>query len=438
MHAFVFPLVVLWAIAPGEIRTLAKHIEQSQIRRLLVIPEALVRNKDGRVAFSDDAPLARAVADRVRQQLGETLGKTCSLLDPQGIEQDIAGWTEEDLRSDHKYAALASSRQAALVAVLAEPGDRGAVELHLRLYTARGKEAEVTLDVCPTLSDFAYAGRSFEVRRWNGPTLEIPRFTDPEDRELMLGQGPHYEEMQLCKLLRAWPEGDRRHPLGEGNPAFTATFLVDGRPRPLEIHGGDFYLPVEIGERLAIRLRQNMAESILLAIYIDGHNTFGQVAEHPQVTPVGRMWNLRRDGGWDLRGWHLLEGPTGAKERPFVIQQRGVEGAKPDRIGDRAGMITMIAYTNGVEGIPGVPTGDLQTSGATGLCIGGDAARDVTLKRSAGSKGLMLFAATVRYRSRAELARIPETEEPRKTPICTLPGPYQNLHQENEASPQGE
>ena len=394
MTSLLIPLL-LFASEPGGFADLVEHLRQAPEQRVAVFPELLSVDGDGRRRLAGDQPHAREVARRIHTRLRQALPETVEMVSRQDVETAVRMWSADDLNDPAKLSALAESLGGVGVVLVSgrmeSPTD---LQLELDLYTPAGHQFTARQGYPLTISDLAYAGRSFEVRRWQGNQLLPVGFSAKVNNTTTLGLGTGYEILQARCL-----EKDLEHPLRIEPLQFDLAFHVDGERRELVWIDGECYLPLETKESVVIYLRQNQAESILLGIYIDGVNTYGRVLEHPESTPVRRLWALSSAGAAEISGWRSADGE---EEEPFVIERRAMRHDDDDRLGDREGMITVIAYTNGTDGIPDVPTRPLVMR-STELRFGGGEKREVEVERVTASRGLMLFALTVHYRSKHEI-----------------------------------
>ncbi|QGJ70690.1 Hypothetical protein PBC10988_23880 [Planctomycetales bacterium 10988] len=276
-----------------------------------------------------------------------------------------------------------------------------------------------------TLSQAAYAGESFEVRRWvPDPATGATKIVATVDLEVpephAFGQGEQYEKLQYKNLN---PEA--LHPLNNRQCPFGFELRVAGQARTTEPFEKDLYVELNPGEEYAVRFWNKSDRPVFFAIYIDGMNSIGKEHEQPFETPTARTWYVPPDGDLrEINGWYTINrsGQKYFSER-FTITPASESVAGGGGFSDNLGMVTVIAYTYDMDDIPKAP--DLEKVARRGISptfgtgAGSREDRELTFDPNAKKKGIMLASMTVHYRTRQQLdemrygteAAAEETEE---------------------------
>lgn len=252
------------------------------------------------------------------------------------------------------------------------------------------------------LSDAAYMGESWELRRWNADGSKLLNVgledSGASPKSALFGTGPRMEQRQY-----KWIDRSRPHPLVDGTkfPA-SVEVVVNGNTRPLIAAAPNQYVELESGEEPVIKVANNGAKDIYALVFVDGINVMGKKREHPgEVIGKDRHRLLKRGQGFDFEGWYTPKaGNTWSVESFKLTDERSSVAAEQGST-DRVGMITVLFYTVGWEGV--VP-GDrfLQSGGRLGF--GSGRTRPVELDASnADAPGLLLSAVTIRYGRKSEV-----------------------------------
>jgi hypothetical protein len=256
------------------------------------------------------------------------------------------------------------------------------------------------------LSDAAYMGESWELRRWSDDGLTLLNVgledSGASPKDALFGTGPRMEQRQY-----KWIDRSRRHPLAAGSKFPAAVeVVVNGSSRPLISAGQNLYVALEDGEEPVIKVANHGTKDVYALVFVDGINVMGKKREHPgEVIAKDRHRLLKRGEGFNFEGWYTQKaGNTWNVESFKLTDERDSVAAEQGSI-DRVGMITVLFYSVGWEGV--VP-GDrfLQSGGRLGF--GSGRTRPVELDASnADAPGLLLSAVTIRYARKSEIAALP-------------------------------
>ena len=259
------------------------------------------------------------------------------------------------------------------------------------------------------LSDAAYMGESWELRRWSddGSTLLNVGLEDSgaSPKTALFGTGPRMEQRQY-----KWIDRSRPHPLTEDTKVpVSVEVVVNGRSRPLIAATQNQYVALEAGEEPVIRVANNGPKDVYALAFVDGVNVLGKKREHPgEVIAKDRHRLLKRGQGFDFEGWYTHKAGNIWNVESFKLTDERSSVAAEQGSTDRVGMITVLFYTVGWEGV--VP-GDrfLQSGGRLGF--GSGRTRPVELDASnADAPGLLLSAVTIRYARKSEVDALSTTK----------------------------
>ncbi len=161
----------------------------------------------------------------------------------------VAGASREfkasDLRDDDtKLQILLNTNAEVLILGVQTSDEDVAAEMNLVAWAPPAPMANPQFDVSyrhevhHSLSDLAFAGKSFELRRWNGQALTLPGFrADVADKKELVGLGYQHELRQAQSLRPSLP-----HPLSiKGFPIRMDT-LINNQQRQI----------VPIGDKLLL------------------------------------------------------------------------------------------------------------------------------------------------------------------------------------------
>ena len=202
------------------------------------------------------------------------------------------------------------------------------------------------------LSDAAYMGESWELRRWSedGSTLLNVGLEDTgaSPKSALFGTGPRMEQRQY-----RWVDRTRPHPLTEGSgfPA-SVQIVVDGKQRPLHAVGANQYVALEVDEEPVIRVTNSGSKDVYALVFVDGINVLGKKREHPGEVIAKDHHRLLKPGtDFTFEGWYTPKSENTWNVESFKLtDERNSVAAEAGSL-DRIGMITCLFYTVGWEGV---------------------------------------------------------------------------------------
>lgn len=212
-----------------------------------------------------------------------------------------------------------------------------------------------------SLADAVYRGRSAEFFRWDGERLRV-LFAFGQHQKERIPLAPS-DGNDLSARLEA---NDHINPIINPNCPYKVRFEFDGKPRALTIPvdrnpskivggpsktfadwGGHVFLPIEPGETPVIKLTNDGAKRVMVALFVDGVNVLGKRRELPDERCATWVLDAKKEG--TFRGWYT--GPRGEEQvEPFVLEpwQRSIAGKLGlERDADQAQAITIVVFTEG-------------------------------------------------------------------------------------------
>lgn len=417
-------LLVACTLCGAEPADLGDRVEQSGLRKIVVCPRAIARAdfRSKGEFVGDIGPQGDFAAQQLYDRLVNRFGKR--VVPQQTAAEAMANLTANELAQPKALAEIRSQTGADALAVLLITNSSSRYYLTETLYDLRNAESVETDGQAAQqqqvaqpihsesivsdkgLSDAAYEGRSFEVRRWDGATL-IPIGLDAGTAALSEanGWGSEFEKEHLAKL-----KSQSRHPLEDPALPYQFEVAVQGQVRKPERIGDRLYIQLEPGEEFAVRVGNSTGHKLFMGIWIDGVNIYGKMLEHPLNVPTYRCWVVRdglRDG--ELAGWFELDkkGMSTGRIHHFAIGERSQALAVRQGAGDSLGMITCIVYTDGLQGFAHPKGPRVSKDSAVpryGVVEGAEEKKLVTYDK--GVKGIMLAAVTLYYRSGEELKEL--------------------------------
>lgn len=427
-------IALLASVGATDIDGLVDTLSATGCRRIAIYPELLQQTKAGELKHPFAAQQSVEEMDRVRSRIEASSNESLEILETRALEHafDSVDFHANDVTDQDKVdAVLKQTGCDALVYGVGESTRSATAKIRLNYMISSARispsrtnadsehpgnapsdealptdQLTATLQVSHTLSDLAFSGLSFEARRWVDGQMTYPGFRNDlmlEARKMLAGIGEGHESFQAGFL-----RDDLTHPLASPDFPFQILIKVTGAQgiettRPLQAIGGEFYLPVSDGEQIATYFQNRTSKDVLLGLYIDGENSRGKVYQHPRQTRTEGHWWLKANTVTRVRGWAIADavqdepGKLKSNLSSFVVRRESTP--RGDRMaGDPHGSIVAIFYTNGTEGIdvpPPVVT--------MGVDIEAGDPEPAILRTRPGSKGLMLAAVTIFYRTHEEL-----------------------------------
>jgi hypothetical protein len=255
--------------------------------------------------------------------------------------------------------------------------------------------------VSPSLSDGAYMGESWELRRWTDAGLTNVGFDETGDgggSVSPFGAGPVYEERQYAMVRR-----DRPHPLLDPAFPYPVEIVVGSEVRaPVQVDG-KLYVALEPGEVYAIRVKNLGPRPIYSAVFVDGINILGKTRETPASC---RYWSLKAGEPATFRGWYTgMEGSF--KEEEFMVAPADDTVAVGQGFDQNLGLITVVDYTVGMADVPEAPTLKAMVTGGTFGTGTSGKTRELKLEQRAGDRpGVILAAVTIHYATSSQIKQL--------------------------------
>ena len=201
----------------------------------------------------------------------------------------------------------------------------------------------------------------------------------------------------------------------KGEPRIPMSCVIDGRPSMM----------VELNpeETYEVHLGNLSSRPVFAAVYVDGVGSIDGVRAEPAQLPSWRHWHLTKRVG-RIRGWTNIPRdaagrPTGPQQvLPFQVVPRDSSVAMHAGFDQNVGMITVIFYTSGIDGVQQPTPQESRLLAARGSArsdfgTGAGAASQASLDFFQGGDrpALMLAAVTYHYRSRDEIASMSQQSQ---------------------------
>jgi hypothetical protein len=416
----------------------AQSIVESGHKRVAVIPAVISRRGDIESTSGELGPRGRLMAHELYNQLvscsqkGDFKGKF-QVIPERTVRRAIQsrGFSLEDLgdpvkaRDFFKFVGADSG----VTAGCDESGDLGkltAIDNTMASKDVINTEVVDAFDNATTYSqDFiedrtlakaAYSGESWEIRRWNDGKLENLGI-DLDDKKAF-GKGNKWEVWQYERLNEGLA-----HPYEIPDFPYEMAIVVDGEvrePQPFQgVHGTQYVVELNPGEKYSLRMKNESDEPVFAAIFIDGVNTIDKVRAEPEDLETRRHWFLKPDGKESLiSGWYVIDRDENRipKDEQYYNEFKIVPREETVAFGlglddDRIGIITVVYYTVGMDGIDQPDDEELKSRGLPTAQFGtgmGDR-KDQSLEfPKAGQKprGIILATESYYYRTKEELVEL--------------------------------
>ena len=395
---------------------LAAEIVQAGYKRVGVLPRFIVREPGKEEELGGSiGPQADLYAEDLEDELAAAASDRFKVVEGRLMKKAFKNLTLESLSDKdalRKVADGVGGLDALIVGTVvdgreaqggAEPG-AGGLNVRCRLIDLKdgGLAASTREQVGVSLSDAAYMGESWELRRWTKDGLANVGLDDQAAADgaavSPFGAGPVYEAAQYPKIRR-----DRPHPLLDPEFPYPIQITVDDQVRqPVKV-GDQLYVTLEPGDVYKIRVKNQCPQRVYLSLFVDGINTLGKQREHPSSS---RYWSLDAGAEALFRGW--VTGEAGKyHEEEFMIAPADQTVGYQQGFSEKLGIITAVFYTVGTEGVPEAPTMKAaMVSGTFGTGTSGKT-RELSLEDKAGARpGIILAAVTIRYVTSSELKQI--------------------------------
>jgi len=269
-----------------------------------------------------------------------------------------------------------------------------------------------------TFSKAAYAGDSFELRRWQGNELvniglesQHPQFDEESNWQFGLG-----EKWELAQYQYLKPSFE--HPLDDESFPFEVQIAVDDYGRKPRRVGDKYVVRLEPSEEYYVYVKSKCSQPVMVAVYVDGLNSIDKERREPSDLEPGRHWSLKADYAMKIPGWYVINKDKQTQQgNKFRIVERADSLAAQQGFEDNIGMITVIFYAN--DAVSGqyvkYPKDELLENARSALGksefgTGAGTEFNEDLAFESVKRGLLLGAVTLYYRSGAEIARIESGE----------------------------
>lgn len=389
------------SVVAADMGDFAHSLVESQHRTVAIFPEVLEETEDGSYRLPLPMQQSKVEMERVYLRLKHVASDTLTFVEPKTVRRAALQFSVRELnRNDVRTQILKNAEADVLVLGVQSPGMEASSELTLVAWAPFAPQPDVSLpqETRRSLSDLAFAGKSFEIRRWQGNELTLPGFrADAAGTQRLYGLGYWHELDQAQQLRSQLP-----HPLSIEDFPLKIVIAVDEQPRDLVPVGDRFYLTASDGERIEFWFQNRSNHKVLVALYIDGENTLGQAYQHPLQTPTENHWVLPPHQKKRVRGWYSL---VNRETSPLLVKRKSGPTAAA-AAGDPSGAITAIFYTDGTPGVD-VPA----PIHVRGVDIGAGEPEPAELRTMPGKKGLMLAAVTIHYRSPEEMKTLLEQHQ---------------------------
>ncbi|NUQ64836.1 MAG: hypothetical protein HUU20_20425 [Pirellulales bacterium] len=391
-------------------------IVENGYRRVGVLPQFIVRQGADEKLGGSLGPQGDLFAEQLGKQLLRTSQGKYRVIDDRQMRAAFAGMSLADLGK--RESLLAASKKVGgmdglVVGTLTDlrqlpPGEsRPELDVEARLIDVRDSSAVADAQTSRflTLSDAAYMGESWELRRWT-PGGIVSVGLDPKpfaNTYLPFAPGPYNEENQYRAILR-----NRPHPLVDSQCPYRMSIVVDGQQRPWVPVKDRFYVALEPGDTYQIRVESASPRPAYLSLFVDGINILGKTREHPSAS---KFWHLAAGQKSQFAGWTTGSGGQ-YKQEEFIIAPADSTVAAGQGFGQQLGMITAVYYTVGLDGLPEPPAEQpesplsmtLGASMADTFGTGAGRESELTLEEKSGpERGIILAAMTIYYAPSAQV-----------------------------------
>lgn len=388
---------------------IASDIVARGVTKVAVAPRAVYKDPDNgeRRLRGPLGPLSEIYADRLYERLvqastsGPHAGKF-SVVNEALVQKAFDDRPLKDIADLENLEAIGKKTGADALAVITST-DRSKTRYgtNVEILTTDGGTVVVTTGPFSSkkgLSELAYSGESWELRRWKGNVLENLGFEYvPKD----MPTDPRQLDKELCAALKTGLD----HPLQTEDCPYRISVKTKGDVRPLQAIDGYSVVELNPDEEYSIVLNNGSDKPVYVALFVDGVNTIGKQRELPADTPRFRHWYLKPNSGdRPIEGWYTKNESKDEYIEKFTIVPRENSVAEGLGWSDNIGSITAVFYTVGLENTA-FPAGTRTKSlkqGAFGT--GAGTKKDVKIDGVlAEDPGVILAAMTIQYRTAEEL-----------------------------------
>ena len=416
--ALTLPLVGLNYQPESAARKLAAEIVEKGYAKVGIMPRFKSRVPGGEDTLGGSiGPQADKFAEDLQDDLANLADNRFKVIDGGRIKKAFGSLTIEDLNNQSLLAKVAKDvggLDALIVgSVLDERDPSGKTNLasldtRCRLIDVRDGSVAGTAkeSVKVTLSEAAYMGESWELRRWtsDGLTnvgLDLPAGEAPE---IAFGTGPVYETDQYAMIRRP-----TAHPLLDPTFPFPTEIIVDGEARkPVQV-GDQLYVALDPGDIYQIAMKNDAPRNVYTAVFVDGINVLGKERESPSSC---RHWDFAAGNKARFKGWVSGDGGKFIEEEFMITEADATVGAGQG-FSEKLGVITVVFYTVGMKDVPAAPKSKAMIVGGTFGTGTSKKTRELNLDMKARElPGPILATVTLHYATSAQIKKLEAPQIP--------------------------
>lgn len=397
-------LTLMLLTTPGQfLEELVDDVVDERYETIAILPRPVFRDAQGTRSIGGElGPQAEYFCSRLHAEIAAIGDGEFETVEPARMREvcrrySLAQIERESIRQ--RIAEQAGDADVLIIPVVTNTGRPGK-KLDLKCIVvdveSNDEQAYGVEELLIGLSDAAYMGESWDLRRWSKDGKKLLNVGLKESGAVpssaLFGTGPRMEQRQY-----QWIDRQRSHPLSSGSGfPINIEVLVKGKPRPIRAAAHDAHVSLDRGEEPVIRLSSNGSQDVYALLFVDGVNVMGKSREHPgEVIPRERHRLIPAGGTTDFEGWYTRKSGNNWNVESFrLTDERETVAAEQGSL-QQLGYITCLLYTVGWNG---VPPGDrfLVSKGRLGFGVG--RSRPVVLdETSKESPGLLMSAVTIRY-----------------------------------------
>jgi hypothetical protein len=405
-------LTVLLLTSPGQfLEDMVDDVIDERYETVAVLSRPVyVDSKNPKASISELGPQADYFCDRLNREIVKLADGEFDVVENSKMQEVCRKYspTQMQRKSVRQLIAEQADEAEVLVIPVVTNSTSPTKQFDLKCILVdvdRGSEEEYGVEELPIgLSDAAYMGESWELRRWSkdGSKLLNVGLEDSgaSPKSALFGTGPRMEQRQY-----RWIDRSKPHPL-TADSRFPAAIdiILKGELRPLQTAGQNQYVTLEANEEPVIKVSNRGPKDVYSLVFVDGLNVMGKKPEHPgEVISKDRHRLVKAGEHFTFEGWYIPKSANNWTVETFKLtDERDSVAAKAGTV-ERVGMITVLFYTVGWQGV--VP-GDRFIESGGRLGFGSGRKRPVKLDVStADAPGLLLSAVTIRYGRNSETDR---------------------------------
>ena len=369
-------------------------------RKVLLYP-ALVEEHDGKLRLVRESHFSSVAVSRIRTQMEEVARGRVEFVDAPSTNNAIRDfYISELVKKESVKEVLDTTGADVLIFGFAKSIQGASQQIELvqltrsqASYTLTQQRA--TIKKAIGLSDLAYHGKNFEVRRLNadGHITAVGFNATKRQQASLNGLDESYEQLHAALLSQTQDDL-----LADPEFPFDVSIQVDGNDRAISHNRGQYVIELNEGEQPKILMKNRAASNVLVGVYIDGNNIIGSVPKSPLDATTRDHLVLAPKHPYHIRGWYkMIDGQQHIL--PFVVQD--VPDGRNRKAFDPAGMITFVFYSSGTGDLT-IPTPIVSRR----LRMGAGEPEPINVRRLPGRKGLMLAAITIYYQSKRQTQKI--------------------------------